>query len=122
TGSHHQSFKRCEAHRGVNAVTFANGRKRTTVAQVAGHQLERYETLVQEFCSALRAILVIDAVESVAANASTEPFVGTWVYDCWQWHLSMEPRIENSHLFFFSSRRRHTRWPRDWSSDVCSSD
>src|SRR5439155_8086355 len=24
--------------------------------------------------------------------------------------------------FFFSSRRRHTSWPRDWSSDVCSSD
>src|SRR5690625_4992812 len=24
--------------------------------------------------------------------------------------------------FFFSSRIRHTRWPRDWSSDVCSSD
>src|SRR5215208_7968075 len=24
--------------------------------------------------------------------------------------------------FFFSSRRQHTRWPRDWSSDVCSSD
>src|SRR5207253_5890253 len=23
---------------------------------------------------------------------------------------------------FFSGRRRHTRWPRDWSSDVCSSD
>src|SRR5690625_5459820 len=21
-------------------------------------------------------------------------------------------------MFFFSSRRRHTRWPRDWSSDV----
>src|SRR5207344_2629849 len=25
-------------------------------------------------------------------------------------------------LFFFSSRRRHTRCGRDWSSDVCSSD
>src|SRR5439155_17334188 len=25
-------------------------------------------------------------------------------------------------MFFFSSIRRHTRWPRDWSSDVCSSD
>src|SRR5690625_7928437 len=25
-------------------------------------------------------------------------------------------------FFFFSSRRRHTRWRRDWSSDVCSSD
>src|SRR5690606_39636048 len=25
-------------------------------------------------------------------------------------------------LFFFSSRSRHTRFSRDWSSDVCSSD
>src|SRR6201997_4672707 len=25
-------------------------------------------------------------------------------------------------FFFFSSRRRHTRWNCDWSSDVCSSD
>src|SRR5699024_11729131 len=28
----------------------------------------------------------------------------------------------NGRLFFFSSRRRHTRSKRDWSSDVCSSD
>src|SRR2546422_1900712 len=27
-----------------------------------------------------------------------------------------------SSCFFFSSRRRHTRCSRDWSSDVCSSD
>src|SRR3712207_8791196 len=27
-----------------------------------------------------------------------------------------------SFFFFFSSRRRHTRYWRDWSSDVCSSD
>src|SRR2546422_5666348 len=27
-----------------------------------------------------------------------------------------------SYVFFFSSRRRHTRCSRDWSSDVCSSD
>src|SRR5256886_7309556 len=26
------------------------------------------------------------------------------------------------HSFFFSSRRRHTRFDCDWSSDVCSSD
>src|SRR5690625_5899588 len=25
-------------------------------------------------------------------------------------------------IFFFASRRRNTRWPRNWSSDVCSSD
>src|SRR6266487_5466647 len=29
--------------------------------------------------------------------------------------------VESS-CFFFSSRRRHTRWTGDWSSDVCSSD
>src|SRR3712207_7752502 len=27
-----------------------------------------------------------------------------------------------NYFFFFSSRRRHTRYWRDWSSDVCSSD
>src|SRR5690606_29605945 len=26
------------------------------------------------------------------------------------------------HIFFYSSRRRHTRFTRDWSSDMCSSD
>src|SRR6266511_1560275 len=37
--------------------------------------------------------------------------------------LSTEPptRVVAA-LFFFSSRRRHTRFSRDWSSDVCSSD
>src|SRR5439155_7724672 len=30
--------------------------------------------------------------------------------------------LSSRFFFFFSSRRRHTRWPRDWSSDVCSSD
>src|SRR3712207_7554475 len=27
----------------------------------------------------------------------------------------------DTYFFFFSSRRRHTRYWRDWSSDVCSS-
>src|SRR5690606_40643732 len=30
--------------------------------------------------------------------------------------------VEMFFVFFFSSRRRHTRFSRDWSSDVCSSD
>src|SRR5216684_7856875 len=30
--------------------------------------------------------------------------------------------MKTAPLFFFSSRRRHTRCSRDWSSDVCSSD
>src|SRR5699024_11387349 len=35
---------------------------------------------------------------------------------------SLSPCSSSSCLFFFSSRRRHTRSKRDWSSDVCSSD
>src|SRR5207249_7320338 len=31
-------------------------------------------------------------------------------------------RLPSLRCFFFSSRRRHTRSKRDWSSDVCSSD
>src|SRR5207245_4737401 len=32
------------------------------------------------------------------------------------------PILSSLLVFFFSSRRRHTRCYRDWSSDVCSSD
>src|SRR6266700_1972001 len=34
----------------------------------------------------------------------------------------MSIKIKFIFFFFFSSRRRHTRFSRDWSSDVCSSD
>src|SRR6266568_2767978 len=34
----------------------------------------------------------------------------------------MNVEHNNRDFFFFSSRRRHTRWNCDWSSDVCSSD
>src|SRR5438105_7084101 len=34
--------------------------------------------------------------------------------------ISRDPQL--ARCFFFSSRRRHTRSTRDWSSDVCSSD
>src|SRR2546430_9052659 len=34
----------------------------------------------------------------------------------------MNAKSANDVLFFFSSRRRHTRFDCDWSSDVCSSD
>src|SRR5207302_6934178 len=41
--------------------------------------------------------------------------------------LALEPQARRTSLvieesFFYSSRRRHTRFSRDWSSDVCSSD
>src|SRR2546430_951894 len=38
-----------------------------------------------------------------------------------QWIKFMKDGV-NAIPFFFSSRRRHTRFDCDWSSDVCSSD
>src|SRR2546421_6735235 len=38
------------------------------------------------------------------------------------WVVSRLARVVDFLVFFFSSRRRHTRSDRDWSSDVCSSD
>src|SRR5256885_5050888 len=37
-------------------------------------------------------------------------------------HSGVNSAILSSCVFFFSSRRRHTRLQGDWSSDVCSSD
>src|SRR5690606_40352638 len=37
-----------------------------------------------------------------------------------KYHISYQ--YSDNHFFCFSSRRRHTSFSRDWSSDVCSSD
>src|SRR3712207_6838863 len=42
--------------------------------------------------------------------------------DSYCWFLNCYDFIYVYFFFFFSSRRRHTRYWRDWSSDVCSSD
>src|ERR1039458_6258854 len=44
--------------------------------------------------------------------------LGGWVENAG--HAKGPDQIE--FVFFFSSRRRDTRWLSDWSSDVCSSD
>src|SRR5258707_9683058 len=44
---------------------------------------------------------------------------------CLSWHRQWAYYTTSDSFFvffFFSSRRRHTRYWRDWSSDVCSSD
>src|SRR5207245_7274234 len=41
---------------------------------------------------------------------------------CGAWADFLFVTLRDPLFFFFSSRRRHTRCYRDWSSDVCSSD
>ena len=42
--------------------------------------------------------------------------------DCYKLNVRYLWGLDLFLFFFFSSRRRHTRWSGDWSSDVCSSD
>src|SRR3712207_7555669 len=44
------------------------------------------------------------------------------IYGCRPIETMMSDPEGSDILVFFSSRRRHTRYWRDWSSDVCSSD
>src|SRR3712207_2735623 len=62
-----------------------------------------------------RAIcLVISGVHFLAVDTMIHPCI----FFIWIMRLMVFLVL----LFFFSSRRRHTRYWRDWSSDVCSSD
>src|SRR2546429_1121493 len=57
----------------------------------------------------IRSGVAVCSVGTVAARLSSS---------CWTLSLV----VATVSVFFFSSRRRHTRCSRDWSSDVCSSD
>src|SRR5205809_420040 len=81
---------------------------------------------------------VTDAVSTLPNCAFKREFV-TWTFFMLNTDEAAVMRLDSGHLlvcslplgrgrrgparvFFFSSRRRHTRCSRDWSSDVCSSD
>src|SRR5690606_41172422 len=54
-------------------------------------------------------------------SPQTERVTGAKTHTRNDWS-SFRQYLINYQRFFFSSRRRHTRFSRDWSSDVCSSD
>src|SRR3989475_7849823 len=56
----------------------------------------------------------------IGATSMGRPVGNAWALDASiGWKVTF---IYQDILFFFSSRRRHTRFDCDWSSDVCSSD
>ena len=53
TGTHHQTFQRGQTHGGINTFTVADSRNRTTVAQMAGDDVQFFNRFVQELCGFL---------------------------------------------------------------------
>src|SRR2546430_12563889 len=70
---------------------------------------------------------ILDFSEAGFAFESFSPVTSTKTLQFW-FSLNLKDRVEATgevvwlDTFFFSSRRRHTRFDCDWSSDVCSSD
>src|SRR3712207_7671633 len=67
-------------------------------------------------------------MEDVVSQCTCHIYVGRRIVkcilsiDCLERNELKREVLRASLYFFFSSRRRHTRYWRDWSSDVCSSD
>src|SRR6516164_7531200 len=65
--------------------------------------------------------LALGAREDLPGQADTIPYKGLELLGIDDVYASIR-RAYTDWSFFFSSRRRQTRWNCDWSSDVCSSD
>src|SRR5438874_9181628 len=67
-----------------------------------------------------RLVMPTAAATAELTGKSCSAHSAHWVYDTYGQSKTIANAIVRQ--FFFSSRRRHTRSLRDWSSDVCSSD
>src|SRR3712207_3682631 len=72
----------------------------------------KYSLTRECYCSTALWLLVFSATKKSITSAKLS---------CFLYSISKRNNLLLYH-FFFSSRRRHTRYWRDWSSDVCSSD
>ena len=76
--AHHEAFERGKTHGRIDAAAFADRRQRAAIAEMASHQMLTVgaaQQLLRAFC----AVLMIDAVKSVAADSLLEPLVGTGI-------------------------------------------
>src|SRR2546430_7960715 len=97
--------------------------------KLATPQRATLETLLEEADGnrVLRIVLKTDVQGSLEALTGALNQIESKKVDLEIIHAGVGPISENDILlasasFFFSSRRRHTRFDCDWSSDVCSSD
>src|SRR5437762_10510074 len=86
---------------------------------------DRHKSEINEvFDRARQAPNLLEALEILftAHCCENEPrVVSAFVVDLYA-EASRNPQVADLVRFFFSSRRRHTSYIGDWSSDVCSSD
>src|SRR2546427_9036819 len=89
------------------------------------HSSQDREFVVRVALEALQQLAVLGhfSRKKLQRHAAAELRVLGSIYDTHAARAQFgENLVMQQRLFFFSSRRRHTRFDCDWSSDVCSSD
>ncbi|VAQ32310.1 Uncharacterised protein [Klebsiella pneumoniae] len=110
-GTHHQAFQRGQTHGGVNAFTVTDSGNRTTVAEVAGDDVQLFHRLVEDLSGFLSHVEVAGAVRAVTTNAVLfVQAVRQGVEIGFFRHGLMERRIEYSHVFVFQVREGFQRF------------
>ena len=110
-GTHHQTFQRRQPHRGINAFTVTDSGNRTTVAEVAGDDVQLFHRLVQDLSGFLSHIEVAGAVRAVTTNAMLfVQAVRQGVEIGFFRHGLVERRIEYGHVFVFQMREGFQRF------------
>src|SRR2546430_494398 len=102
-----------------------DGTDQTSLGQFSGRVQQTYKNSVLRFFVPEHDTLFTLALVRLARSATKETqwlhakrvFTYNDIARQPVMYVCLPPRI-----FFFSSRRRHTRFDCDWSSDVCSSD
>src|SRR2546430_2173015 len=83
---------------------------KTTSYMVVGFSVVNYVTIKSDMDLAAKGLGAKEWYNSLKTKLSLLP------------KKLFRSRMSRNFGFFFSSRRRHTRFDCDWSSDVCSSD
>src|SRR2546421_4723347 len=89
----------------------------TTIPNFDDRKLPR---IMKEVAMTKRGLVIFVGATGCGKSTSLAAMIGYRNENSHGHIVTIEDPIE--FVFFFSSRRRHTRSDRDWSSDVCSSD
>src|SRR4028119_1025867 len=96
--SHHQTIQGRKTHRRVNTPAAANRRQRTSVSQMTANQPQMGQIAVENLSGPARAILMANAVKTVAANPVFQPFVGAGINKGGGWQLRVKSCIKYCYL------------------------
>src|SRR5205814_1332026 len=82
-------------HCGVDTATALDRRKRTSIPEMAGYELQGSRILRKQLGCALGAILMVDPMKPITTNPLPEPFVRTRIHSRCLWQATVKAGVED---------------------------